>query len=235
LRPELKTLKGQIQDQKIGGVPAIQVRNVLRGRLTVNAGTFSRSCKITTEQASHIINELVSKNFIKPDEHYPEDFELTNAGQRFTQKLAIPRIPNNKANQMAEAAAERVEEINRANYAYSISALILYGSLARGEDTVGDVDLAVGLEKRFSDEKEQNQAESQRVQIAEEAGRRFSNIVERLFWPQYEVMRHLKARARGLSLHPLDDFLRMPKNSKFRYRVLFGDESKIANQLRQTT
>src|SRR5207245_4066058 len=103
-----------------------------------------------------VINELVSKNFIKPDERYPEEFELTNAGQRFTQKLAIPRIPKDKANQMAEAAAERIEEINHANYAYSISTLVLYGSLDLGQDTVGDVDLAVGLEKRFNDEKEQN-------------------------------------------------------------------------------
>jgi hypothetical protein len=58
-----------------------------------------------------------------------------------------------------------------------------------------------------------------------------SNIVEYLYWPEREVMFHLKARTRGLSLHSMDDFVRMRKDSNFAYKVLKGNTDKIAEQL----
>jgi hypothetical protein len=44
-------------------------------------------------------------------------------------------------------------------------------------------------------------------------------------------MLHLKARTRGLSLHSLDDFVRMRKDNNFVYKVLIGNADKIAEQL----
>jgi hypothetical protein len=44
-------------------------------------------------------------------------------------------------------------------------------------------------------------------------------------------MLHLKARTRGLSLHPMDDFVGMRKDNNFAYKILIGDADKIAEQL----
>jgi len=45
------------------------------------------------------------------------------------------------------------------------------------------------------------------------------------------VLRYLKARTRGLSVHLLDDFIRMQKDKNFAYRVLRGDADRVAAQL----
>jgi hypothetical protein len=42
------------------------------------------------------------------------------------------------------------------------------------------------------------------VHGAVENGRRFSNIVETIYWPQYEAILFFKSRSRGLSLHGSD-------------------------------
>jgi flagellar biosynthesis regulator FlaF len=76
------------------------------------------------------------------------------------------------------------------------------------------------------------EAQSQkRVEFAQAKGRRFSNIVEYLYWPEREVMLHLKARTRCLSLHSMHDFARMRKDDNFAYKVLIGNADRIAEQL----
>jgi len=70
-----------------------------------------------------------------------------------------------------------------------------------------------------------------RIDVAQAKRKRFSSIVEYLYWPEREVMLHLKARTRGLSLHSMDDFVRMRKDHNFAYRILIGNADKIAEQL----
>ncbi len=70
-----------------------------------------------------------------------------------------------------------------------------------------------------------------RVDVAQAKGRRFPNIVEYLYWPGREVMLHLKARTRSLSLHLMDDFVHMRKDNNFAYEILIGNADKIAEQL----
>ncbi len=59
----------------------------------------------------------------------------------------------------------------------------------------------------------------------------FSNFIDELSWPKYEVQHYLKARTRGLSVHALDDFISMQKDKNFAYRVLRGDADRVATQL----
>ena len=70
-----------------------------------------------------------------------------------------------------------------------------------------------------------------RVAAARAKGRSFGSYFNELDWPEHEVMLHLKARTRGLSIHPLTDFVGMKKDENFAHKVLVGDASIIAKLL----
>jgi hypothetical protein len=108
----------------------------------------------------------------------------------------------------------------------------VYGSYVRGEAFLSDVDISVDLEPQWERASKEFEVQSKRrVAVAQAKGRKFSNIVEYLFWPEREVMLHLKARTRSLSLHSIDDFFKMGKDNNFAYKVLIGNADKIAEQL----
>ena len=54
-------------------------------------------------------------------------------------------------------------------------------------------------------------------------GRRFASFLEILRWPSNEIKLHLKARARGLSIHDLSDFVEMKKDQNFAYKVCYAE------------
>jgi len=126
---------------------------------------------------------------------------------------------------------KHVSEANEnPEYVYAVDTVIVSGSYARGEDTLGDLDIFCGLEPRFAST-DREAAHERRIEAAYANGRRFSNIVEELYWPEQEVRLCLKARTRGLSLHGLDEFFKMEKDKDFAYKVLIGDAAKIAARL----
>jgi hypothetical protein len=130
----------------------------------------------------------------------------------------------------------RVEEVNGvAEYLFRIPTVIVYGSYVRGEILLSDVDIAVELEAKWDpatiSHEEFVARTNKRVQAASTKGRTFSSFFEQLEWPRREVLLHLKARTRGLSLQPLNDFVQMEKDDNFAYRVLIGNANKIAEQL----
>jgi predicted nucleotidyltransferase len=120
---------------------------------------------------------------------------------------------------------------NAMDFAYRIPTVIVYGSYVRGEPFLSDVDIAVELEGKWDSDEERDLREKERIKFAFASGRTFSNFIDELSWPKYEVQRYLKARTRGLSVHPLDDFIGMRKDKNFAYRVLRGDADRVAAQL----
>jgi hypothetical protein len=55
------------------------------------------------------------------------------------------------------------------------------------------VDVVVELRTRFSDRERQEKLEAERLELAFESGRNFSNYLEELGWPQREVLLFLKS------------------------------------------
>lgn len=87
----------------------------------------------------------------------------------------------------------------------------------------------IGIIRSTDEERDRN--EKERIKFAFASERTFSNFTDELSWPNYKVLRYLKARRRGLGVHPLDDFIRMQKDKNFAYRVLRGDADRVAAQL----
>jgi predicted nucleotidyltransferase len=142
-------------------------------------------------------------------------------------------MPRARAEPILAGLLRRVEEVNTTpHYLFRIPTVIVYGSYVRSEAFLSDVDIAVDLEPQWERASKEFEVQSKkRVDVAQAKGRRFSNIVEHLFWPEREVMLHLKARTWGLSLYSMDDFVRMRKDNNFAYKVLIGNADKIAEQL----
>lgn len=116
---------------------------------------------------------------------------------------------------------ERARSINANEmYAYRVARILLFGSaMTESEARPNDVDVAVALSRRHSDDQVQDRAERDRRAAAWARGRRFRNMVDDVFWPQTEVLLALRQRARGLSFSDANAPSRLGAESK----VIFQD------------
>lgn len=242
----------QIKGVQIAGISALTIRNMLRGASElVSAEDVAQRCKIPLRRAKQIVETLVSGGYLEFDKRYKEltnpyvpggekpryrrvpYYKLTAKGEKLAQASARSKMPRGKAELILAGLLRRVEEVNETpHYLFRIPTVIVFGSYVRGEAFLSDFDIAVDLEPKWERASKEFEVQSKkRVDVAQAKGRRFSNIVEYLFWPEREVMLHLKARTRGLSLHSMDDFVRMRKDNNFAYKVLIGNADKIAEKL----
>jgi predicted nucleotidyltransferase len=242
----------QIKGLQIARISAVTIRNMLRGvteRLC--AEYVAARCKVPLRRAKQIVETLVSEGYLKFDKRYKElvnsyvpgkekpryrhvpYYKLTVKGEKLARASAVSKMPRTKAEPILAGFLKRVEEVNAtAHYLFRIPSVIVYGSYVRGEAFLSDVDIAVDFEPKWERASKEFKVQcKKRVDVAQAKERRFSNIVEYLYWPEREIMLHLKARTRGLSLHSMDDFVRMRKEDKFAYKVLIGNADKIAERL----
>jgi predicted nucleotidyltransferase len=245
----------QIKGLQIAGLPAIAVRKMLRRvHYLLDVDLVAASCELPTRMAKQVIQELVNDGYIefaersrvlaypytpgkeKPRYRWVDYYKLTDKGDKLTQASATNKMPRTKADRIIANFMKRVEEVNaNADYMFRIPTVILYGSYVRGEPHLSDVDIAVDFEAKW-DRGNTSQEEflaltNKRVTVAQANGRVFSSFDGTLDWPRREVMLHLKARTKGLSIHELYDFIGMKKDSNFAYKVLLGDAPKIAEQI----
>lgn len=231
---------------KIAGVPAHLVRNVLRKCEHVDQGEIARGCKIQESHAVEVIRELLSGGYIKHDEGWSEyihkQFNCNYASYAKTRKAstlenasAVSKMPRKRGDKIIADLLTRVREINaNTDYLFRIPTLIVYGSYARSSEFISDVDIAYELQPKWErGTGEFERLSNERIRLARTNGRRFGNIVEELYWPEKEVLLHLKKRVTNLSIHPLDDFVAIAKerDSRFAYKVLLGDPTKVADQI----
>ena len=231
----------QIKGRFIAGIPALAVRNALRLARNHDAFThkfLAEECGISERKARELVRELLQTNFlervVRPRWNRNSRsrwYKTTAEGFRLSNASGLNRMSRLKAEQMLANFLKRVEEVNACpEYIYSVSTVMVSGSYARGESTLGDLDIFYGLAPRFSPA-DRERVMQERIDVAFERGRRFSNIVNELYWPEHEIGLHLKARTRRLSLHSLDEFFKMKKDDHFAYKVLIGDPDSIRSRL----
>jgi len=245
----------QIKGVEIAGLPAIRIRDILRRvHSLLDAPFIANRCKVSSRKAKQIIEELAAEGYLefersrqnlaapysprKEKRRYRQVdcYKLTKKGERLARASAAGKMPRTKAERILEGLRRRVEEVNAASdYLFRIPTVVVYGSYVRGEALLSDIDIAVELEPKWdiaNTSTEQYAAlTNKRIEVAEAKGRMFPSFFEELDWPRREVMLHLKARTRGLSLHGLEDFFEMEKDENFAYRVLTGDLNRIKKRL----
>lgn len=225
--------------EEIGGVPILKVRDWM-----ANDSIRSRSCLISRfcrwsptqykspayieKRVSALLKALLEQGYIEPEEKlYPDErqfYMLTALGKEFSRASGAKRVKRETATQVLDGFMARVAEINSdPRFLVRVTRAVVYGSYVRGEETVGDLDLAVAYESKIISE------ERQRVYTEhfKASGRAYRAFGEEWLWPETEVNQFLKNRKRTISLHSFHDFQNMPKSANFTYEVLLGDPDQI--------
>jgi predicted nucleotidyltransferase len=125
---------------------------------------------------------------------------------------------------------ERVRIVNkRAELAYRVVSVVVFGSYLSRAERINDLDIAVELKAKWHDDASLESFRDASLERAHASGRRFRNVVEEVCWPQIEVHSILKSRSRTISFCEWKSLLEM---KGFRYSVVFGDKEQVVGLLK---
>lgn len=156
-------------------------------------------------------------------------FQVATRGHAYANATAAKPISRGTAERILKELLDRVNAvIATKEYAFKVKSAVLFGSMLSCVDRLGDIDVAIDLQRRISNSAKFRLQCDRRRQLAEELGMTFSTAIDWATWPKKEVVLQLKARSRSLSLHGFDRLIEM---EALRYRILVGDAGLIASQI----
>lgn len=230
---------------EIGGVPVLRVRDWL-ARDSTRRSSCLVACfhrwsptrfepeEVIARRVSVLLNALLELGYIAEEEkQHPDDaqfYKLTRVGEEFARASGAKRVKSGMAAKTLEGFMSRVAEVNSdPRFLVRITRAVVYGSYVRGEETVGDLDLAADYESKVSGD-ERKEAFKKHFKAS---GRISRSVLDEWQWPELEVKLFLKSKKRTISLHSFYDFQTMPKSDNFSYEVLVGDPEQIKVDLMQ--
>jgi hypothetical protein len=173
---------------RIAGVPALKVRDFLRQA----SDHFWRSThaatrlEVSTTRMKALIAELARLGYIERVEvsGAGDWYKVTLNGAAFGLASAARPLFRRTAERRLGELLDRTREVNRNQYyLYRVRKLIVFGSLLSEMDRLNDIDVAVDLAHKIADITLRDEANRRRISVAKRKGRRFSNLVDELFWP----------------------------------------------------
>jgi predicted nucleotidyltransferase len=189
---------------EVVGTKLLLIRELFRRaglQSTVSVDFIREELKLSRPMAKSLAQALVRAGFLKR-KRVSNDWELTPEGIRLRAGTAAKPLRRSTADSLLENLLERIELLNGdPHFLARVEKAVVFGSYLSGAERLGDVDVAIRLIHREPDHEKHSEANSRRVAEEYRNGRRFSNIVEQLFWWNREAMLFLRNRKRGLSLH----------------------------------
>lgn len=225
----MKIEKGQI----IAGQPVLRIRDFFKRNRYFELSDAALFFGLSDEEAKILctaVTELgycqersVDQNII--DHENEKWYDLLPLGRSLALAKARPPIGRAKASQLMDEFIERVKEVNRnKKYAYKVKTVLLFGSYLRAEvEKLNDIDIAVEMEKRYSNPKRQEQVEQAYIDNAIRNGKRFRSFIDKLCFPETEVQKFLTNKLRYISLHPAHDAVLKSTKTKKIYPKPFID------------
>jgi predicted nucleotidyltransferase len=136
------------KNMKIAGYTPATFKNGLRGFMR----TLSPGCMIDLKSVfpqrrdgAIVFEECLDRRLIEAQ----EGFKLSKAGESVVRAKAKPRAPLAKAQALVNDFLARVHSLNNDKVAVRyVQEVWLFGSVLRGTETVGDIDLALVTERR---------------------------------------------------------------------------------------
>ncbi len=211
-------------DQKICGIPVLDLRRVFRAANVVVSETWlAHRLKISLPRALKLITALLREGYIKKQSPHTFGYigwDLTMKGNALGNASAAKPITRKTADRKLEEFLKRIKQVEvDANFLFKVKRAFVFGSFLSDKERIGDIDIAVELAPKEGNRKKFSETYRRKVDKAEVSGRTFKNFVDLYAWPENEVWLALKARSRGLSLHQFD--ARMTKISK--HVLIYGD------------
>jgi predicted nucleotidyltransferase len=151
-----------------------------------------------------IAQALADSGFLE-ERHYGGGdrwWETTIAGNALAQASFRRPITRETADRHLAAVIERAEQFNAiSHYLVDVESIIVFGSyLDPGLDRLGDLDLTVQLRSRLSERLSSDERTARRLRYSYSSGRRFSDYVDVLFWPEDQAVRFLRNRSPAIRI-----------------------------------
>ena len=208
-------------DQEIAGFSAVEVRRLMRRALgrPITVQYVRKILACSSSDAARVLRHLQEDGFL---EAIGRRLEPSTKGSALAMATAARPLRRETAARLIAELMARTRTINADNkWAYRIARVVVFGSYVSAVERPNDVDIACELRPRWTGS-EQLAQEQLRRQTRKQP---FRNLTEWAGWPRLEVLRFLKTRARGLSIHELEGWIIETTD----HRVLFEDESETTS------
>jgi len=220
---------------RIAGVDCLRLRDYFRRYSeNVNYRTLMEEFAMSKRRAQEVLGVLLELQMISPREFQHDKkmvcYETTIRGNALGMAKAGRPVKRASAGAVLRELLCRVKAVNdRQDLAYRVESVVVFGSYLSEAKRVNDLDVAVELKPRSTDDATWERFCDASHERAAAAGRRFRNVVEQVGWPQLEVLGILKNRSRTISFCEWKSLLRM---EGLRYCAVFGDKERIAGLLK---
>jgi hypothetical protein len=134
-------------------------------------------------------------------------YRVTDKGHATGMKNLVSRMSRTAAEALLQEALERIARINSdAELLHYVTEVRVFGSYLADSDDLGDLDLAIKLERK---QVEGEWAKAARI-LANKSGKSLS-FFQRLTFPETEVRRRIKNRSPRISLHETSELDENPE------------------------
>lgn len=199
---------------KLYGISILKVRAVIRLAMQERlygstkeaiVKTVAKTIDASFSDGKKLFNSLLQDDYLSIGKTKLEGAECTvsetEKGRHLGVTRANPPIKRAKADSLLKELLQRVKEVNDTeHYVYRIASVKIFGSYLTDKDILGDLDVAIELERKAEGEAYIEWCHK-RTEIAFSNGRQFGNYIEQLDWARREVLMHLSTHKKGLSIH----------------------------------
>lgn len=196
--------KGQL----IAGIPAIKIRNMFRKIYQfIDPETVEELLEVSPEEGKRIFDILLQEGYIEKSEEEGH-YEISNLARRLINASAAAPIARDKATEILDGFLSRVVEVNTdPSFLYEVKRVLLFGSYLDPKAThVGDVDLAVSIDRKPGWTMERDQHQSQ---LDRKKGLNVPSGDALYWWQAEKIYKHLKSGKRGIAMVPLEPHAEM--------------------------
>jgi predicted nucleotidyltransferase len=209
------------KDETLAGVRLIKVRDFLRlHEESFPAEAIGEFFKVSDGRKQEIGEALVRAGYVAPHKSDKTRYLITPLGLQLCNAKFIQRISREKAEALLQSFLDRVASINeRDELTHKVTAVRVFGDYLTDQADLSDIELAVAIKPR----RESHVKESK--ERADQSGKTFRRIVDRITFGRSEVGRLLKDRNPYLSIHESDEVDKLGTPCK----VLFSQTMRPIN------
>ena len=161
-------------------------------------------------QANSLIEAMLAQDLIREEGRESDGrmvYRVTDDGHAAGMKSLIPRMSRAAAESLLEEVLARVDKINSDDeLLHYVTEVRVFGSYLSKSQDLGDLDLAIKLERRPVEGEWVKAAQA----LADKSGRSL-NFLQRLTFPETEVRRRIKNRLPRISLHETSELDENPQ------------------------
>jgi len=217
-------------NSKICGKPALVVRSLMRkiGDGNVSVEFIAENLNAGMVNAKRLTEKLIHEGYLEINHQFSSKEKIyctTLQGNSLSLASAAKPIKRDTADKKLLEFMGRVNIVNSDNYyLYKVKKVVVFGSYLSKKERLNDVDVAVEIVPKY-DNDEQFRRNEERVNEVGKKGTYFSTFLDRLFFPELEVIKYLKSRSRTISLHRTED----PILEQVETKTIYDDSAEHQN------